>query len=105
MVVFLPMKVRLVQILCPQRHCIVAVPYEAPDGQPIPEITTILRGEVEALIEKGGMDPWCGLCRSRNWTYEDQPTIFATLAAALPHLMAAEEQQASVREYLRASRS
>ncbi len=98
-------KVRIVQVLCPSRHCILATAYESPHGEAMLEVTSNLQRQVALLIEKGSLNPWCGICRSRQWTYEDEPTIFATMAAAMPHLQAASDRQQSVREYLRASRS
>jgi hypothetical protein len=98
-------KVRIVQLLCPQRHCIIATAYESPDGKQIPEMTDHLRKQVEESIELGGMNPWCGICQSRKWTYEDQPTIYATMDAAMPWLQANSDRQAFTREYFRASRS
>ncbi len=98
------MKVRIIQLLCPSRHCIVATAYESKDGQAIPEMTDRLRESFEQLVT-AGLNPWCGLCQSKSLTYEDQPTIFRTMAEAMPHLQQHSDKQASVREYLRASRS
>lgn len=57
------MKVRIVQLLCPSRHCVVATAYESEDGEPIPEFTDRLRAGFEARVGKE-LHPWCGLCRS-----------------------------------------
>jgi hypothetical protein len=99
-------KVRIVQVLCPRRHCIVATAYESPDGEPMPEVTDRLKQQTDSMIEKG-VNPWCGICLAKkaSWIYEDSPTIFATMKAALPHLQEASDRNKAVREYLRASRS
>jgi hypothetical protein len=99
-------RVRIVQMLCPSRHCITATAYESPDGEPMPEITDRLRRQTEQLIEKG-INPWCGICQAKEptWNCEDRPTLYATMAEALPHLQLQSDRQATVREYLRASRS
>lgn len=98
------MNVRIVQLLCPSRHCVVATAYESEDGEPIPEFTDRLRASFEARVVKE-LNPWCGLCRSTALTYEDEPTVFRTMAEALPFLQASSDEMATVREYLRASRS
>jgi hypothetical protein len=97
-------KVRIVQILCPQRHAILATAYESPDGAPIKDITDRLRYKADSLILDGGLNPWCGICQSRKWTYEDRPTQYTTMAEALPHFQNLADKQRTVREYLRASR-
>ena len=96
-------KVRIVQLLCPQRHCIVAKAYESPDGEPIPEITTSLVDGFALLVARGA-NAQCGLCFSRNLRPEDRPTKWATMAEALPHLEEEARRQAITREYMRASR-
>ena len=97
-------KVRIVQVLCPSRHCIVATAYESPDGEELPKLTERLRKQVEDLMAAGNMNPWCGLCNSRQWTYEDRATAYATIAEALPALAETERRNAATREYFRASR-
>ena len=98
-------KVRTVQVLYPQRHCILGAAYQSPDGEPIPKTTEYLKLTVEEAIEEGRLNPWCGICQSRKWVYEDQPTIYATMEEAMPWLKECEAAQGTVREYLKASRS
>ena len=97
-------KVRIVQVLCPSRHCIIATAYQSPDGEEIPEMKARLREKAETMIARGEMNPWCGICRSRKWTYEDAPTVFATMEEAAPYLAQNAADQAATREYFRASR-
>jgi hypothetical protein len=97
------MKVRIVQLLCPQRHCIMAMAYESPDGQQIPEISERLREAFRDWVARGG-NPWCGLCHSRKLEAEDRPTHFRSMQEAMPFLQAEEAKQALTREYFRASR-
>jgi hypothetical protein len=100
------MKVRIVQCLCPARHCIVAIAYEpgkstAPDPDS-PDLRTVLtrenasghlRRRVELLLAMQAMNPYCGICGAREWTYEDRPTGFETMAEAMPHLEKSEAEQ------------
>jgi thiol-disulfide isomerase/thioredoxin len=97
-------KVRIVQLLCPQRHCVLATAYESPDGAELPEIGARLDGQFKSLTDRGEMNPWCGLCRSRNLHAEDRATRFETMTEAMPHLEELARQNAATREYFRASR-
>lgn len=94
------MKVRIVQMLCPSRHCVVATAYEAHDGEAIPEMVDHLK----EMFAKSGANPWCGLCQSKNLRCEDQPTRFTTMIEAAPYLAENAARQAATREYFRASR-
>jgi len=97
-------RVRIVQLLCPSRHCIMATAYESPDGEEIPEIAARLRERVDGLIAANEMNPRCGLCFAKTWRYEDHPTNFTTMKEALPALRQAERANAATRQFFRASR-
>ena len=85
--------VRLVQLLCPSRHCVLALPY-VPGESPVPDTTVFLTEENAAGFLKEGFDElvgaglqaWCGLCHSRELVYEDRETKFRTMDDALPEL-------------------
>ena len=94
------MKVRIIQLLCPERHCVVAVAYDSADGQPIPEMTQELLTQFAA----SGLDPWCGICRSRTLTPEDMPMRFKTMGEAAPFLEELARRQAWTREYFKTSK-
>jgi hypothetical protein len=112
------MKVRIVQCLCPKRHCILAIAYKpgvstAPDPDS-PDLRTLLtrenasghlRRRVELLLAMKAMDPYCGLCGAREWTYEDASTRFETLAEAMPHLEQSEAEQRATAAFLRSSKN
>jgi len=89
--------IRLIQCLCPHRHCVAAVAY---DDQ------TDISGEVarralKKFIEKH-LNAFCGICQSRELQYEDQATIFKTMEEAKPHLAAAQELNLRARKILKA---
>jgi hypothetical protein len=96
-------KVRIIQLLCPSRHCVVATAYESPDGAEIPEMTEDLRKRFTAFV-LAGANPWCGICKSKNLTPEDRATGFTTMAEALPFLQEEERKQAATREFFKASK-
>ena len=97
-------KVRIVQLLCPSRHCIVATAYESSDGAEIPEMAERLRESFADWV-KHGANPWCGICHSRDLRAEDRPTRFATMAEAAPHLAENAAAQAVTRQYFKASKN
>jgi hypothetical protein len=75
------LKVRIVQCLCPQRHCLMGVAYESPDGEADPAKMEALRKTIADLVERV-INPWCAICESRSFIYEDEATRFRTLAEA-----------------------
>ena len=96
-------KVRIVQLLCPQRHCYIATVYESPDGERIDEMTTRLLESYSKLIDEGHT-PRCGICGFSRLTPEDMPTRFSTIAEAAPAILELERRQRFTREFFRASR-
>lgn len=82
------MKVRIVQCLCPHRHCILAIAYEADTGEADPERTELLRRSVNEAINTKQMNPHCGICLATTdrWEYEDNATVWPSLEAAAPTL-------------------
>ena len=97
------MSVYLIQCLCPQRHAIVGIAYEA--DEPSEERLEQLKSAVALMVETGAIDPWCGICRSRDWHYDTGKTRYQTLAEAEGPLRAAEVDQARSREFFKASRN
>ena len=97
------MKVRIVQLLCPERHCFIALAYQSEDGHAIPEMEVKLREGFDRMVQKGAK-PSCGICDSKKLRTEDSATRFETMEEARPHLEEAERRQTATRKYLRASR-
>lgn len=105
-------KPHLVQCLWgPQRHCIVAMPYEpgvtseqSPlDGRPMVlderNAAGYTRHLVDSLIVQRKINPWCGICGARRdvWVFEDRPLAFDTLAEAMPVLEQSARDQAATK--------
>lgn len=84
------MKVRICQLLCPQRHCIIAAVYE--DDK---DTARNVKLKLAAKLTELKVNPWCGICGDIHFAYEDKPTIFESIADALPVLY--EEQRAQLR--------
>jgi hypothetical protein len=77
-------KIRIVQVLCPLRHCIIGVYYESRDGEPNTTYLAGLQRLVDEAISKNQINPWCGICFAGcvKWKYEDAATIFKTMDEA-----------------------
>lgn len=88
------MAVHIVQVLCPQRHCIFAFAYE-PDGKEITDPAMIRKAEetLREMIAKKEINAHCGLCGSTTLRAEAGRTRFATMAEAMPHIKQEEAKQ------------
>jgi hypothetical protein len=80
--------IHILQYLCPQRHCIVAVPYDADEVTPA-AAETFLFEKFNALKIR----PWCGLCGSTDLRLEHGRTRFATMDEAAPYLAQSQLEQ------------
>ncbi|MEA3211301.1 MAG: hypothetical protein QOE70_4358 [Chthoniobacter sp.] len=90
-------RVHVVQLLCPQRHCVLGAAYED-DAQTFEGACAM----IEAQFKAKAFNRWCELCQSRELTYEDKATQWATMQEAAPALMAAQiANLATRRAYLR----
>jgi hypothetical protein len=94
--------VLLAQVLCPSRHCIVAVAAgEISDA----EMTARLKHAVAVGLRVGAMNPWCGLCGAPvdSWVYEVARTPFTSMEEAAPALKAEEAKQLETARQMRAA--
>ena len=88
--------VRILQCLCgPERHCIMGIAYEPgveAEGVVLTEATAThwFKDIVDKMLANGEINPWCHLCHSREWVYEDAKSIFATIDEARPALERAQ---------------
>ena len=91
--------VHMIQVLCPKRHCILAIAYD-PESTSPDDAMAGLRAHVDHLLAQRAINPWCGICGSRQWAYEDRESIFKTMEEATPVLRERERQQALARAAL-----
>ena len=93
--------VYIVQCLCPQRHCLMAV---ATDQQPI-AAELRLRAVIEEVLRRRKINPWCAICGepSDQWRYETGVTQFRTMAEAQPELARLAEENRRTHDELKAS--
>ena len=89
------------QCLCPSRHCLLAIAYEE-GGDLTPESASKgLKALVEINCQQGLMNPWCGICGSRDLKYEDGVTRYQSIEEAKPHLEETERLNALANMVLR----
>jgi hypothetical protein len=91
--------IHLIQWLCPNRHCLLAVAYDPEDqGYDIS-----LAGLKQFAISLG-VKPECFLCGSTQLVYEDAATVFNTMEEAIPHLEEQHNQNMRARLMMNAIR-
>jgi hypothetical protein len=92
-------RIWIAQVLCPSRHCIVAVSFDVADTS-VNDAVAALRTKIATSVTLGLLNPWCGLCGSRVWTIAAGPTRWTTMAEAKPHLERLERENAMARNVL-----
>lgn len=93
--------IHLVQLLCPKRHCVLAAPFDPNQGGTFDAVVE----QLKKYVETHALNPRCGLCDSRELTYEDGTTKFETMDEALPHFLENQAKQLLTREFLRKARN
>lgn len=87
-------KVWVVQLLCPERHAIMAASYLRTDESHLEKVSEFIRKS----IKENGLLWECGICKevdgpkSIDLHFEEAPTRFESMEEALPHLRKVEEQ-------------
>jgi hypothetical protein len=88
--------IHIIQCLCPARHCIVGLAYDSTEFF-LDDVMAAFKRRVATAIQIGMINPWCGICLSRVWHYEDSATKYATLEDAAQHLARLQESNALAR--------
>jgi hypothetical protein len=98
--------IRIAQLLCPQRHAVLAIPYDEADMTP-ESVAELLREATAEGIENRKLKPSCFICGApaETWHIEDGRTRFVTMSEAMPSLKAAEAANLAAREFLHRSRN
>jgi hypothetical protein len=94
------MAVWIMQVLCPERHCIAASCALADTEADAREKLDASTRQTMAELIAGDFNPWCGLCgaKQETWRYELGRTRFGTIAEAQPALREEERKQAITRD-------
>jgi len=98
--------VYLAQLLCPERHCILAFAgqydsLEAAQG----ELQARVQEAFDVAVGRKLFNPWCGICHSERLHIEVGRTNFRTIEEAMPTLQASALAQIAAAEYLKGSRN
>lgn len=97
--------IRIVQLLCPQRHCVIAMAYLSENGAPDPSATEAVKERFDSAVQCRMLNPWCDICKSRDLHTEDGATRFSTLEEARPFLEDSERAQHATAIYLRSKKN
>lgn len=54
----------------------------------------------QMFVPTGEMNPWCGVCGSRDLKFCEEETAFETVAQAAPYLANLESQEMAIRDDL-----
>lgn len=98
-------KVHITQCLCPNRHCIAALAWEESDQTSAESSQASLKNAIDEAIEQKSLNPWCGLCNSTEFHYEDALTPFQSWQEAVPLLRQAERDALTTKQHYDALRN
>lgn len=97
--------VYIIQCLCgPSRHCILGL---AADDKlsDIAKVEADFQAVIDDLKATNGINPWCGICGSRDWHLERARSIFQTIEEATPHIKQIEQENLAARDFFQKSRN
>lgn len=94
----------ITQLLCPQRHCIIAAAWDDQEDA-APQVEHQVRTGFFESVKKHELNPFCGICQSRSLHCESGPTKWKTMEEALPHIKREEAKQIADAAILKAQRS
>lgn len=83
--------VHILQVLCPQRHCIIALAFMPEDRTPEQAIEDG-KALIKGLVEDKALNHWCALCGGKEFSYEVGVTRYKTIEEARPHLEQHEQK-------------
>jgi hypothetical protein len=92
--------IHILQLLCPQRHCFVAVAWDDAAGTLAGASVKLANATVQVLGDRGHEAFVCAICGSTSFHQEDGITRWETMAEAAPHLLASQAAQLLTREML-----
>jgi hypothetical protein len=93
----------IAQILCPERHCILASAFDDKQRSRR-QVMAQLVVAVEQMVANGTIDRECVICGSAAWRVESGRTNYATMDAARPELERLERENDATRRFFTAVR-
>jgi hypothetical protein len=98
-------RVWIAQCMCPNRHTILASATACTCLDDVREAQAALKQVIAGLLAQGTINPWCGLCQSRDWHYEVARTPWRTMEDAHPTMAALEQANLETARMLRRSQN
>lgn len=95
------MKIRILQLLCPSRHCLAAAVYESQDGEPKPG----MMAQLAEQVADHGVSLVCGICGSADVGFEDAVTVFTSMEQARPEFERLQTMNLLTGEAIRRARA
>jgi hypothetical protein len=95
-------RVYIAQLLCPHRHCIVAVAEEFGTLEEAEDLRKLLAPIFEQIL---GHRDRCALCGSSDFHIEIHRTLFRTMEEARPALFEQEARQYLTQRFLKSHRN
>jgi len=98
--------VYIAQLLCPARHCVIAMAgeFDSPLGAQA-TLDSLLRKEFDSAVAQHLINPKCGICDSHQLQIEVRRTRFTTMKEAKPTLEALSIANAAAARYMEESRN
>jgi hypothetical protein len=90
--------IHLAQILCPQRHCILAAAFD-PETSAVERVIHGMFQEAKRL----GLNDWCGICGSHDLSIEVARTPYPTMEEAMVEIKKVEAANITSRAALDAA--
>ena len=98
-------KVYIAQLLCPQRHCVLAAAGEFDSPEDALSLAYKLSQTFGEACIAGLLNHKCELCGATDLKVEVAPTRFRTMEEAREPMAQLERQQGATRAFLRSSRN
>jgi hypothetical protein len=95
----------IARLKCPNNHAILAAAAEALDGETPEDLVASLASKLADLTEKKILNPWCGLCGSKDLRIHLDRTGYHTMEEALEPLTELQTQQAAMQQFLHRRRN
>jgi hypothetical protein len=96
--------IHIIQLLCPQRHCIYAVAYDV-EEMPDDVALAMFQLQFDKWVDEKVLNRECGICKSTKLEYETRRTKYKTIAEAEPALKAAEAANIESRKLIDAQKA
>jgi hypothetical protein len=96
--------IHIIQLLCPQRHCVYAVAYDV-EEMPDDVALAMFQLQFDKWVDEKVLNRECGICKSTKLEYETRRTKWKTKEEAMPALKQLEQEQLATRAIIDAQKA